>query len=159
MRRRAPPLMHTDQHLDEMVWETYAVEYLWVNLGFSPNEQFVSTVFVSNQSPPGVYACAILRAQGLEFVYTIDHLHPVDEERFKRRWLKFAHEQPSMAREVLDLGVAQSRAFASAHLLVQAMVDKGFVIEERLRQKFAAPVPGVAPSAERLPPLDPKDVS
>lgn len=136
MRRRL-----TDEDIEQVVREVYAVHSLLFQVGFTPDDVFAACQNIVNADPPGVYATVVLRAQGKEFVYWIQALPTEDEQdRYERAWKEFAALQPSMDRGLLDVFVASTQALREFHLVVRALVKKGFVLSEGAIDKWSTPM-------------------
>jgi hypothetical protein len=139
--------------IQQVVREAYALHFLLMNLGFSPDDLWAGTANVANAKPPGVYAVVTLKAQGKEFLYWIARVCPADERRFQRAWVEFAKKQPELSHDLLDRIVITSQVYAQAPEIVTKVLEKGFSVPEELSRKWLGRDEGHEPPASVSPEL------
>jgi len=107
--------------------ELYAAHCILWNLGFSPEEIFVSAPNVVNGDPPGHYATLTLRRGGLSFIYNLPpRLERADADLFLREWLAFSKRVRSMPNAKLDRMVRGSDVWQRKSEMLAVLARKGF---------------------------------
>lgn len=106
--------------------EMYAAHCVLWNLGFSPDELFVSTPNVLNGDPPGHYATLTIRRGELKFIYNLSpRLEEAECDRFLAAWLAFA-ERRGHTKAELDRMVWRSKVWREKSSFLAALTLKGF---------------------------------
>lgn len=115
------------RQLRRTIEEMYAAHCVLWNLGFSPEELFVSTPQVLNGDPPGHYATLTVRRGELCFRYNLaPRLEETDCERFLGRWCDFAHEVTDLPTAQLTRMVQRSEVWRRKASFLAALTLKGF---------------------------------
>jgi len=115
------------RQLRRTIEEMYAAHCVLWNLGFSPDELFVSTPDVVNGDPPGRYATLTLRRGGLSFIYNVaPRLDDADCQRFLSHWSAFAHRVKELPASELDRMVKRSEVWHRMSSFLLALAAKGF---------------------------------
>lgn len=113
--------------LRRTIEEMYAAHCILWNLGFSPDELFVSTPNVLNGDPPGHYATLTLRRGELRFIYNLPpRLEEADCDRFLEAWKSFAERGPDKSTAELDRMVRRSEVWRRKASFVAALTLRGF---------------------------------
>lgn len=119
--------MKRQRELRRVIHEMYAAHCILWNLGFSPDELFVSTPNVVNGDPPGLYATLTLRRDELAFVYNLPpRLDEADAELFLARWLEFADRVRRIPKSKLDRIVRGSDVWRRKGEMLMVLARKGF---------------------------------
>jgi len=117
--------------IDAAVRECYAAHTILTNLGYEPDDIYVGIVPVLNAAPSPA-TCAIVklvRHDGEAFVYTVRDLAGDEIPEFKRKWLAFVADKPTMQRAELDAILHGSTVWARKTELLWTLAAKGFPIE------------------------------
>ena len=115
-----------DSDLRDLIHETYAIHYLFRNLGIDSDHIFVGVPFVANRNPPGPCAAVQARQGSLEFLYT---LRPTpDTDLYLNRWTAFVNLLPQANHHDLDVIVHNSEVWKTKSAILVAMTMKGFVL-------------------------------
>lgn len=114
--------------------ELYAVHQRLLQLGFAPDDIFVSVSNVANPQQRNVL-CAHLRAQDKEFVYTIASLgDDIVKSEVYARWSNFVTRAKAASSEELNI-LLRSTLLGSRldvfSTLVAALRQKGFQLSTR----------------------------
>lgn len=113
--------------LRRTIEEMYAAHCVLWNLGFSPDELFVSVPNVLNGDPPGYYATLTLRRGPRSFIYNLaPRLEETEGERFLSSWLAFATRLPELPMAELDRMVKRSDVWHRKASFLAALAAKGF---------------------------------
>lgn len=105
----------------------YAAHCVLWNLGFSPDELFVSAPNVLNGDPPGHYATLTLRRGELSFIYNLPpRLDETDCDRFLSSWLAFGARVTELSNAELDRIVHHSDVWRRRASFLAALAAKGF---------------------------------
>jgi len=113
--------------LRRTIEEMYAAHCVLWNLGFSPDELFVSTPNVLNGDPPGLYATLTVQRGELRFIYNLPpRLSDASSRRFLRAWLAFAERGDRAPKAELDRMVWRSEVWRRKAELAAALTVKGF---------------------------------
>lgn len=113
--------------LRRTIEEMYAAHCVLWNLGFSPDELFVSTPNVLNGDPPGHYATLTVRRGELRFIYNLPpRLEEIDCDRFLSSWLAFGGKVKELPIAELDRLVKKSDVWRRKASFLAALTVKGF---------------------------------
>jgi hypothetical protein len=116
-------------NVETAVKEVYTAHYLLTNLGFEPDNVFVSAQQVLNATPPGLYAICTLKQGDKQFVMYLVQLTPEEGDLFRDAWAKFCVDKRSMSAEELDALVHSSELYPQRLNVITALGLKGFDIQ------------------------------
>jgi hypothetical protein len=123
--------MLTEQQLELVVAEAYAVHCIVTNLGIEPDEVFVSAALAANASPP--VPCAVVTIQRGDKRCRISVSVLSDESdcaQFVEAWQRFATEGKSkLSAAELDRMIKRTAMWRDSALLLFALAAKGFELK------------------------------
>lgn len=112
--------------IEQLVRETYAAHCILTNVGFLPDEIFVSVQPILNAARQGTYGVVMVKRGDAQFVLTLQPVTDDQAQRYLDAWRAFAEAKPTMSREALDRIVYGSILYGRRLEIITALVTKGF---------------------------------
>jgi hypothetical protein len=116
--------------IKRLVHETYAAHCILTNVGFLPDEIFVSVQPILNAARRGTYSVVMVKRGDAQFVLTLQPVTDDQAERYLDAWRAFAKAKSTMSRKALDQIVYGSVLYERRLEIITALVARGFELSQ-----------------------------